>query len=344
MKKINVAILGATGAVGETMINILSERNFPIENLYPLASERSKGKIVHFRDKDLPVQEADTFDFGKTQLALFSAGSKISKKYAPIAVKAGCTVIDNTSCFRYEPDVPLVVPEINPEKILELEKRKIIANPNCSTIQMVVALNAIQKEIGIERINIATYQAVSGTGKSAISELITQSGELLQGRKAIANTYPQQIAFNVLPHIDEFQDNGFTKEEMKLVWESRKIWDQPNLKVNATAVRVPVLYGHSEAIHIETKQALSVTEAKQLLSNSPGVELIETSSKDSYPTPSKHAAGKDAVYVGRLRKDLSHKNGLNMWVVSDNLRKGAALNSVQIAEMWFKHYTTKVKT
>ena len=273
-KTIDVAILGATGVVGETMISILEERNFPVGHLYPLASENSVGKTVLFQNKTIDVLDAATFDFSKAQIALFSAGGSVSKAYAPKATDAGCVVIDNTSEFRYEDDIPLVIPEVNPERIADYVNRNIIANPNCSTIQMLVALKPIYDSVGIAKINVATYQAVSGTGRAAISELIKQTGDLLNARPAEPDVYPKQIAFNVIPHIDKFFENGFTKEEMKMIWETQKILEDPEIIVNPTAVRVPVVYGHSEVISIETKSALTATQARALLAESEGVEVL----------------------------------------------------------------------
>lgn len=333
-KRLNVAIVGATGAVGEAMLTVLEERKFPLDTLYPLASSRSLGKTVTFRGKELGMQDLAEFNFDQVDLALFSAGGAVSKEFAPIAVKSGCIVIDNTSCFRYEKDIPLVVPEVNPERIADYTKQGIIANPNCSTIQMVVALNPLHKAVGIKRINVATYQAVSGTGKKAIAELVKQLGELLNGRPiAKPEVYPMQIAFNVLPHIDEFLDNGYSREEMKMVWETKKIMEDEAILINPTTVRVPVFYGHSEAIHVELKAPLSAVAARKLLKKSPGVKLIDNLASLQYPTPITHAIGKDEVFVGRVREDISCPNGLNLWVVADNLRKGAATNAIQIAEI-----------
>lgn len=332
-RRLNVAIVGATGAVGETFLTVLEERNFPIEYLYPLASSRSVGKTVTFRGEELDVLDLADFDFSKVDIALFSAGGSVSKEYAPKAVAAGCVVVDNTSCFRYDDDIPLVVPEVNPHRIAEYTKRGIIANPNCSTIQMVVALKPLYDAAGITRINVATYQSVSGTGKKAISELVAQVGDLLNGRPAKVQIYPQQIAFNVLPHIDQFEDNGYTREEMKMVWETRKIMEDNDIMVNPTAVRVPVIYGHSEAIHVELKKPLTADDARVLLAKAPGVTVIDNISKASYPTVIKNAVGHDDVFVGRIRQDISHPCGLNLWVVADNIRKGAATNAVQIAEI-----------
>ncbi|APF03848.1 TPA: aspartate-semialdehyde dehydrogenase [Legionella pneumophila] len=332
-RHLNVAIVGATGAVGETFLTVLEERNFPIESLYPLASSRSVGKTVTFRDQELDVLDLAEFDFSQVDLALFSAGGAVSKEYAPKAVAAGCVVVDNTSCFRYEDDIPLVVPEVNPHRIADYIKRGIIANPNCSTIQMVVALKPIYDAVGISRINVATYQSVSGTGKKAISELVAQVGDLLNGRPANVQVYPQQIAFNALPHIDQFEDNGYTREEMKMVWETRKIMEDDSIMVNPTAVRVPVIYGHSEAVHLELKKPLTADDARALLAKAPGVTVVDNTAKASYPTAIKDAVGHDDVFVGRIRQDISHPCGLNLWIVADNIRKGAATNAVQIAEI-----------
>ena len=337
-RELNVAIVGVTGAVGETILSVLGERDFPVKSLYPLASANSVGKTVRFKNNELEVLDLADFDFSLADIALFSAGSDVSKEYAPKAVAAGCIVIDNTSCFRYEDDIPLIVPEVNANRIVEYEKRGIIANPNCSTIQMVVALKPIYDAVGISRINVATYQSVSGTGKKAVSELITQMGDLLNGIPAKSKIYPQQIAFNVLPHIDQFEDNGYTREEMKMVWETRKILEDEDLMVNPTAVRVPVLYGHSEAIHLELKSPLTAKEARALLEKAPGVKVIDNPAKASYPTAIKNAVGHDEVFVGRIRQDISHPNGLNLWVVADNVRKGAATNAVQIAEILQREY------
>ena len=335
-QEFNVVVLGASGAVGQTMIEILEERNFPVANLYPLASSRSAGETVSFHGKQVTILDVETFDWSQAQLGFFSAGGDVSAKWAPIAAEAGCVVIDNTSHFRYDIDIPLVVPEVNPHAIADFRNRNIIANPNCSTIQMLVALKPIYDTYGISRINVATYQSVSGTGKKAIEELAKQCTKLLQGLPADAEVYPKQIAFNVLPQIDKFMDNGYTKEEMKMVWETQKIFGDDEILVNATAVRVPVFYGHSEAVHIETRQVADAEDIKALLRNAEGVVLFE--SDDEYPTAVTHAAGTDPVYVGRVRKDISHSHGINLWVVSDNIRKGAALNSVQIAEILVRDY------
>ncbi len=337
-RKYDVAVVGATGAVGETMLEILAERDFPVNTVYPLASARSAGKKIAFKGKQLTVQDLEAFDFSQVQIGLFSAGASVSEKYAPKAAAAGCVVIDNTSQYRYDEDIPLVVPEVNPEAIRDYTSRGIIANPNCSTIQMLVALKPIQDAAGLERINVCTYQAVSGTGKEAIEELATQTAQLLNGKDAVARVYPKQIAFNVLPHIDVFQDNGYTREEMKMVWETRKIMGDDSIQVNPTAVRVPVFYGHSEAVHIETRDKLTADQARDLLSSSPGIVVLDDRKDGGYPTAVTEGANQDPVYVGRIREDISHPRGLDMWVVADNVRKGAALNSIQIAEMLVKEY------
>jgi len=337
-KTFDVAVVGATGAVGETMLSILAERSFPAGKVHALASSRSAGKKVKFGDKLLTVQDLADFDFSSVQIGLFSAGASVSEVYAAKAAAAGCVVIDNTSQFRYDDDIPLVVPEVNPHAIADYKARGIIANPNCSTIQMLVALKPIKDAVGIERINVATYQAVSGTGKEAIEELAAQTANLLNGRPIECEVYPKQIAFNVLPHIDVFLDNGYTKEEMKMVWETRKIFEDDAIKVNPTAVRVPVFYGHSEAVHIETHQKITAEQARELLSKAKGVTVLDERNDGGYPTAVTEGANNDPVYVGRIRDDISHDKGLDMWIVSDNLRKGAALNSVQIAETLIKEY------
>ncbi len=338
MKTYDVAVVGATGAVGEQMLAILAQRKFPVKNLYALASSRSVGKQVKYGDNELTVEDLATFDFSKAQVGLFSPGASISKQYAPIAAENGCVVVDNTSQFRYDDDIPLVVPEVNAHQIANYTSRGIIANPNCSTIQMVVALKPIHDAVGIERINVATYQAVSGTGKEAIDELDLQTKSIIDGKPFNCDVYPKQIAFNALPHIDVFLDNGYTKEEMKMVWETQKIMEDDNILVNPTTVRIPVKYGHSEAVHLELKEPLSAAKAHELLAQAPGVEVLDQRQDGGYPTAVTEGEGTDAVYVGRIREDISHPRGLNMWVVSDNLRKGAALNSIQIAEILIKNH------
>lgn len=334
----NVAVVGATGAVGEAMIAILEERNFPVDQLYPLASSRSAGKTIRFNGNSVKVTDLAEFDFSNTQIALFSAGGSISEEFAPKAAAAGCVVIDNTSHFRRREDIPLIVPEVNPEALAEYSATNIIANPNCSTIQMLVALKPIYDAVGIERINVATYQAVSGSGKEGVDELAGQTAMLLNGKQAESKVYPRQIAFNALPQIDVFQENGYTREEMKMVWETQKIFQDSSIQVNPTCVRVPVFYGHSEAVHIETVDKISADQARDLLQNAPGVTVIDERVDGGYPTPVGECAGQDAVFVGRIREDISHPRGLDLWVVSDNVRKGAALNSVQIAECLINTY------
>ncbi len=337
-KKYDVAVVGATGAVGETMLSILAERKFPVGKVYALASERSVGKRIAFGDSHVTVENLADFDFSKVQIGLFSAGASLSKKYAPIAAKKGCVVIDNTSEFRYDDDIPLVVPEVNPHAIKNYTRRGIIANPNCSTIQMLVALKPIHDKAKIKRINVATYQAVSGTGKDAIEELAVQTMNILNTKEVKSVVYPKQIAFNVIPQIDVFMDNGYTKEEMKMVWETQKIFEDDSIKVNPTAVRVPVFYGHSEAVHIETETKITAKEVTKLLQDADGVEILDDRIDGGYPTAVTEGANNDATYVGRIREDISTDNGINLWVVSDNVRKGAALNSIQIAELLIKNY------
>lgn len=330
---VDVAIVGATGAVGTMMLSVLEERQFPVGQLYPLASARSQGKTVYFRGKSLVVEDVAQFDFSKVVFALFSAGSEVSMRYAREAADANCIVIDNTSCFRYEPDIPLVIAEVNSQILDRYPHAKIIANPNCSTMQMLVALKPLHDAARIQRINVATYQSVSGTGQRAIDELRIQTQQILEGKAASSHVYPCQIAFNVLPHIDEFMKNGYTREEMKMVWETQKIFEDDSILVNPTAVRVPVFYGHAEAVHIETAIKLTASQAKDILAKAPGVSVMDEPNAAIYPTPVTHAAGNDAVFVGRIREDISHPNGLNLWIVADNIRKGAALNAVQIAEL-----------
>ena len=336
MNKVNVAVVGATGAVGQAMVEILEERDFPVAELHLLASERSVGKVVQFKGKSIRVKRLDQFDFAGVQIGLFSAGAAISADFAPKAAASGCVVIDNTSQFRYEADIPLVVPEVNAHAIAQRGARGIIANPNCSTIQMVVALKPIHDAVGIERINVATYQSVSGAGAKGVRELAAQTADLLNAKPIEPKAFTRQIAFNVIPHIDVFQQNGYTKEEMKMVWETRKIMEAPDMLVNPTCVRVPVFYGHSEAVHIETRKKITADEARTLLRRAPGIEVMDERKNGGYPTAVADSAGKDAVWVGRIREDISHPRGLDLWIVSDNVRKGAALNSVQIAELLLK--------
>lgn len=335
-QKFDVCVLGATGLVGKTIIEILEQRDFPINKLYPLASARSAGQFVDFNGESIEVLDADNFDFSQTQIGFFSAGGAISAKFAPIAGEAGCIVIDNTSEFRYEDDIPLIVPEVNPEALGEYRNRNIIANPNCSTIQMLVALKPIYDAVGISRINVCTYQSVSGGGKESMDELAKQTADLLSGKPVESKNFPRQIAFNVIPQIDVFLENGYTKEEMKMVWETKKIFGDDNILVNPTAVRVPVFFGHGEALHIETNSPISADEVKDLLASAEGVVVCRND--EDFPTQIGEASGKDATFVGRIREDISHNCGINMWIVADNTRKGAATNSIQIAELLIKNH------
>jgi len=330
MKKYNVAVVGATGAVGEEMRLVLEERKFPIEKLSLFASSRSAGKEYKYKEEKVVVRELKDDSFSGIDIALFSGGDEVSKHFAPLAVQQGTIVIDNGKYFRMDPQVPLVVPEVNPD---DLKKHKgLIANPNCSTIQMVVALKPIYDEAGIERVVVATYQSVSGTGKEAIEELKNQAASIAKGKEFEIKAYPYQIAYNALPHIGSFKENGYTSEEMKMLNETRKILGDDNIRVAATTVRVPVYRAHSEVVHIETKKKISVQRTREILSAFPGIKVIDNPEKLEYPLPL-FAEGKDEVFIGRIREDISTENGLVMWIVSDNLRKGAALNAVQIAEL-----------
>ena len=331
-RRFKVAVVGATGAVGEAILSILAERRFPVGELVALASERSAGGMVDWGDDEAMVHDLAGFDPAGVDIALFSAGGEVSKQYAPAFAEAGAVVIDNSSAFRQDADVPLVVAEVNPEAAQQ-RPRGIIANPNCSTMQMMVALAPIHRAVGIERINVATYQSVSGAGRAAMEELGRQTGALLNFQGAAPERFPVQIAFNLIPHIDEFMDNGYTREEMKLIWETRRILGDESIQVNPTAVRVPVFYGHSEAVHIETREKIDAARARELLAAAPGVTVVDERAPGGYPTPVTHASGSDDVFVGRIREDLSHPRGLDLWIVSDNIRKGAALNAVQIAEI-----------
>lgn len=332
-RSLKVAVVGASGAVGEAILSILAERNFPLREVVALASERSAGNTIDFgHDDELVLQNLATFDPAGVDIAFFAAGGAVSEQYAPRFAAAGAVVIDNSSAFRQDTDVPLVVAEVNPEALAE-RPRGIISNPNCSTMQMMVALAPLHRAVGIERINVATYQSVSGAGREAMEELGRQTGALLNFQGAQPERFPVQIAFNLIPHIDEFLDNGYTREEMKLVWETRRILADESIQVNATAVRVPVFYGHSEAVHIETRERIDAVTARALLQEAPGVTVVDERAAGGYPTPVTHASGDDQVFVGRIRADLSHPRGLNLWIVSDNIRKGAALNAVQIAEL-----------
>ncbi|MBP8985490.1 MAG: aspartate-semialdehyde dehydrogenase [Syntrophobacterales bacterium] len=337
MRNYHVAVVGATGAVGNEMISVLEERNFPVGKLTLLASERSIGKRLDFRGESYPVQVLKEDSFKGVEIGLFSAGGGISQRFAPIAAEAGCVVIDNTSAFRMDPEVPLVVPEVNPTNIGDYRKKGIIANPNCSTIQMVVVLKPIHDRARVRRVVVSTYQAVSGTGKKAMQELEDQTRNILNFREPEIRVYPHQIAFNCLPHIDIFLENGYTREEMKMVNETKKIMGDYSIAVTATTVRVPVFRGHSESVNIETERKITVQEVRGLMEKAPGVKLVDDPARNVYPLAI-DAAGKDETFVGRIREDESIPNGINLWVVSDNLRKGAALNAVQIAEVLARDY------
>jgi aspartate-semialdehyde dehydrogenase len=336
-RSFNVAVCGASGAVGCEMVSILEERHFPVADLKLLASERSAGERMKFCGDDIQVEKLGRNSFVGVDVALFSAGGSVSKDYAPTAVEAGAVVIDNTSVFRMEPDIPLVVPEVNPEDIAHFHERGIIANPNCSTIQMVVVLKPLDTAAKIRRVVVSTYQSVSGAGRSGIRELESQSLAVFNLKEIVCGRFPRQIAFNCLPHIDVFQDDGYSKEEHKMINESRKILHRPDLKLTATTVRVPVFFGHAEAVNVETERKLKVEEARQLLSKAPGVRVIDNIKDDLYPT-SIDAVGIDETLVGRIREDPSVERGLDLWVVADNVRKGAALNAVQIAERLVEHH------
>ncbi|MHB9072872.1 MAG: aspartate-semialdehyde dehydrogenase [Desulfobaccales bacterium] len=335
-----VAVVGATGAVGQQMVACLEERNFPVAELVPLASERSVGKTVSFKGREIPVQVLSEDSFTGVEIALFSAGGSISKEYGPIAARAGAVVVDNSSAWRMDPDVPLVVPEVNPQDIGLYTKTGIIANPNCSTIQMVVALKPLHDAAQIKRVVVSTYQAVSGTGQKAVDELAEQVRALISCQDAKHKVYPHRIAFNCLPHIDVFLENGYTKEEMKMVNETTKIMGDDSIAVTATTVRVPVFYGHSEAVNIETASKLTPAEARDILAKAPGVKVVDDPLRNKYPMPI-DAAGQDLTLVGRIREDFTIDNGLNFWVVADNLRKGAATNAVQIAEILIRDHLRK---
>lgn len=340
-KKLNIAVAGATGAVGNQMISCLEERNFPVKSIKFLASRRSVGRNLRFRGDLLAVEELTKESFKGMDIALFSAGGTASKKYAPLAAKDGCVVVDNSSTWRMDPEVPLVVPEVNPHAIAGYTKKGIIANPNCSTIQMVLPLNPIHKKYKIKRIVVSTYQAVSGTGKKAIDELFDQTRSMINFLDYEKKVYPHRIAFNCIPHIDVFLDNGYTKEEIKMVNETRKILEDDNIGITATTVRVPVYFGHSESVNIETKKEISANEVRYLLEKEPGIKVLDNPEKNIYPLAI-DAAGQDLTFVGRIRDDESVKNGINIWIVADNIRKGAATNAVQIAEILAKDYLSGV--
>ncbi len=328
---VDVAVVGATGMVGQSLFTLLEELDFPVGRLYPLASQRSKGKVITFKGKPVEVGDLAEFDFSKVSLAFFSAGGAISEKYVPIAAKAKCLCIDNTSTFRLDPKVPLVVPEVNAHEIEKWQDEYIIANPNCSTIQMVVALKPIHDLSPIVRVNVATYQAVSGAGKEAVDELEQQVQGSTQNK-----VFTQTIAYNAIPHIDVFMDNGYTKEEMKMVLETQKIMGTEAIRVNPTAVRIPVVTGHAEAVHLETQDKVTISQVREALKSSPGISVLDDREDGGYPTPRVHAHNQNPVFVGRIREDISIEHGINLWVVADNIRKGAALNSIQIAQHWLK--------
>lgn len=336
MQAYSVAIVGATGLVGSTVLSLLQERMFPIRNLFLVASQHSAGKEIKFNDKSHYIHDLTVFDFHGIDLAFFCVGNPLAEEYAPKAAAAGTVVIDKSYFYRNHEDVPLIVPEVNIAALMQYQKINIIANPNCNTIPIAVGLKPIYDAVGIQRINIATYQSVSGTGKEAVLELTEQTKQLLDHQQIHPKIYSQQIAFNVLPHIDDFQDNGYTREEMKIVWEMQKIFNDNTLAINPTAVRVPVICGHAASVHIETKDKITAAQAVKLLSQAPGVHLM--TGEYPYPTPVQDAAGRDPVYIGRIREDISYAKGLNLWIVADNLRKGAALNAIQIAEHLIKHH------
>jgi aspartate-semialdehyde dehydrogenase len=336
-KKFNVAVAGATGAVGNQMITCLEERNFPVKKIRLLASRRSVGRTLDFKGNPVAVEELTEGSFRGVDIALFSAGGGTSKTFAPLAAKDGCVVIDNSSAWRMDPEVPLVVPEVNPHAIAQYKKKGIIANPNCSTIQMVVALHPLHQKYGIKRIVVSTYQSVSGTGQKAIDELDNQTRAIMNCKDYEKKVYPHTIAFNCLPHIDVFLENGYTKEEMKMVNETRKIMEDDTIGITATTVRVPVFYGHSESINVEMKKNVTADEVRILLAKSPGIKVVDDPGKNVYPMAI-DAAGQDLTLVGRIRNDESIPNGINMWVVADNIRKGAATNAVQIAEFLAREY------
>lgn len=332
----SIAIVGATGLVGGALLSLLEERSFPIKKLHLVASLQSINKEITFRGEKHRIQDLSTFDFQQSNIAFFCVGNQLTEEFAPIATRAGNIVIDKSYLYRNHQDVPLIVPEVNIDALANFRKLNIIANPNCNTIPIAVGLKPIYDAVGITRINIATYQSVSGTGKEAVTELTEQTKQILAQQSIQPKVYSQQIAFNVLPHIDDFQENGYTREEMKIVWEMQKLFNDFSLAINPTAVRVPVFCGHAASVHIETKDKITSDQALKLLANAPSVKLI--TGKYPYPTPVQDAAGKDHVYVGRVHEDISHEKGLNLWIVADNLRKGAALNALQIAEHLIKHH------
>lgn len=336
MRDFPIAIVGATGLVGSTLLTLFKEQGVNSASLHLVASKQSAGGNINYAGRDIVIQDLADFDFSQTKIAFFCVGNDLAAQYAPVAAKAGNVVIDKSYYFRNNADVPLIIPEVNPEAISGYKKMNIIANPNCNTIPVAVGLKPIYDAVGISRINIATYQSVSGTGKDAIAELSEQTRQILADQPIHPKVYPQQIAFNVIPHIDDFLENGYTREEMKIVWEMQKIFNDPNLAINPTAVRVPVFYGHAAAVHIETRDKITARQAEQLLQHAQGVQLI--TGQFPYPTPARDAAGKDKVFVGRVREDISFDKGLDLWIVADNLRKGAALNAIQIANQLMKDH------
>lgn len=338
IEKVDIAIVGATTSVGETLIEILQERKFPVGNVYLLEDEVSSASRIEFNGQALKIGDLKIFEFSKAQIAFFVSTTEVSKNFVEKAASQGCIVIDRTPAFRNEKDVPLVIPEVNESALESFSKRNIISMPSCNTIQMLMALNPLYKEVGISRINVSTYQSVSGSGKDAAEELASQTAALLNFRDVKSKTYAKQIAFNVLPQVGEFLDNGYTTEEMKLVWESQKIFGDESIQINPTTVRVPVFISHAATLHVETNEKLSATKARELLSETDGIEIVDQPKAGGWPTPVTEAAGNDLVYVGRIREDISSKNGLNLWVVTDNMRKGSATNAVQIAEVLVKLY------
>lgn len=337
-KTYDVAVVGTSGLVGETLVSMLDERDFPVGTVYPLESEESAGGRVEFKGKQLKVTALEAFDFSQVQIAFFVTNEEVAAEYIPKAAETGCVVIDRGPHFRLEDDIPLVVPEVNPGAIAGYTRRNIIASPSCASIQLLVALKPIDDSVGVERVNVATYQAVSGVGKGGVETLAGQTAALLNAQTLTDGSFPKQMAFNVLPQVGDFQDNGYTIEEMKIVRETKKVMENEDLRVNPTAVRVPVFFGHSEAVHIETRKKISAVQARKLLKKAPGIKVLDKHKEGGWPTPVTEAVNEDAVFVGRIREDLSSDCGINLWLVTDNSRKGAALNCVQIAEILVKGY------
>jgi len=337
-QKFNIAVLGATGVVGEAVLEILAQRQFPVGKMYALASEKSAGSVVLFKNKSIIVEDAEQFDFSQADICFSAVDAEIAAAIIPKAASSGCIVIDKSSHYRYDKDVPLVIPEVNPEALEYYREKNIIAVPNCSTVPFLIALKPLVDAVGVVRVNVSTYQSVSGAGKNGIEELSEQTRDILNGKGVKIKHFPVQIAFNLIPQIDQYLDNGYTKEEMKMVWESQKILNDPDILINPTAVRVPVFYGHSESLHIETRDKISASDARLLLKQSPGIIVIDEHKPGKYPTPLMLSESEDAVFVGRIREDISCENGLNLWVVADNVRKGSALNAIQIAEILIAEY------